>query len=531
MKHLFTLSERLKGRGRGSVTSATSASAIFCKLVEMVKLFMPFMKATRRQSDTTFFADSLKSLMSIFAESAESAKSAKPIFANRGVKDVRVSLDQSPTNIQRISNLYLTPNRYLTRFAAVFALVFVMGVGNVWGVAFAPSNFSGQGTSGIGSAISATVDGVTFACDKGYGTTQIRCYDKGKITISSSSTITAISFTFSGSYKGGLETSYTNLSTTSWTKTLSGQARITACTVTVAATYSVLWTINPAGYGSLSATTGTTTTVTPGSAYTYGSPAYTVTSGTASVSQSTNTFTATPTANCTIRINMVEKPKYTITLKDDNSSLTQTTVGESVTLPSRTGCTGYTFAGWTKTWVAPQSSWTTTAPTIIPAGSYTPTANENLYPVYTKTEGGGTTPTNKSITFGTSYASNQSSLQSVTIYTGITATATNGTSTNPTYYTTSPGTWRIYKGSELTISSSIGKITSIVFTKSSDFDMSVKSGSLGTLSSTTWSYNDGANSVTFNVGGTTKLSAIQVTYLAPSSTTSYISVPNCTGSG
>lgn len=83
-------------------------------------------------------------------------------------------------------------------------------------------------------------------------------------------------------------------------------------------------------------------------------------------------------------------PKYTVTLKDDETELTQASAGASVTLPSRTGCTGYTFAGWTKTWVAPQSSWTTTAPTIIPAGSYTPSANENLYPVYTKTEGGGT---------------------------------------------------------------------------------------------------------------------------------------------
>ncbi len=82
-------------------------------------------------------------------------------------------------------------------------------------------------------------------------------------------------------------------------------------------------------------------------------------------------------------------PVYTVTLKDDNSTYTQASYGASVTLPSRTGCTGYTFAGWTKTWVAPQSSWTTTAPTIIPAGSYTPSADENLYPVYTKTEGGG----------------------------------------------------------------------------------------------------------------------------------------------
>ena len=103
----------------------------------------------------------------------------------------------------------------------------------MWGqtATFSPSNFSGQGTSGTGSAISATVDGVTFACDKGYGTTQIRCYSGGTITISSSNTITAITFTFSGSYTGGLETSYTSLSTSSWTQTLGSQARITECSV------------------------------------------------------------------------------------------------------------------------------------------------------------------------------------------------------------------------------------------------------------------------------------------------------------
>lgn len=80
----------------------------------------------------------------------------------------------------------------------------------------------------------------------------------------------------------------------------------------------------------------------------------------------------------------------TVTLMDDNSTLTQSSAGESVTLPPRNGCDGYEFVGWTKSWYAPQTSWTTTAPTIIPAGSYTPTGDENLYPVYTKTEGGGT---------------------------------------------------------------------------------------------------------------------------------------------
>ena len=82
----------------------------------------------------------------------------------------------------------------------------------------------------------------------------------------------------------------------------------------------------------------------------------------------------------------LELPKYTVTLKDDNSTLTQSTAGGSVTLPPRDGCDGYTFAGWTSTWTFEQTTWTTIAPTIINAGSYTPTADVNLYPVYTKTE-------------------------------------------------------------------------------------------------------------------------------------------------
>lgn len=106
------------------------------------------------------------------------------------------------------------------------------GSGSSGTAEFAPTNFSRQGTSGTGSEISATVNDVTFACDKGFGTKQIRCYKDGTITISSLNTITDIAFTFSGSYTGGLSTSYTDLSTTSWTQELGSQARITALTVT-----------------------------------------------------------------------------------------------------------------------------------------------------------------------------------------------------------------------------------------------------------------------------------------------------------
>ena len=115
-------------------------------------------------------------------------------------------------------------------------LLLMAVMGNAWAkeVTFSPSDFSGQGTSGTGSTISATADGVTFSCDKGYGTTQIRCYSGSNITISSSSsTITKIDFTFYSSYTGGLETSYTDLSTTSWSKSLSSQARFTKIVVTL----------------------------------------------------------------------------------------------------------------------------------------------------------------------------------------------------------------------------------------------------------------------------------------------------------
>ena len=99
-------------------------------------------------------------------------------------------------------------------------------------VTFLPSDFSGQGTSGTGSAISATKDGVTFACNKGYGTTEIRCYSGSNISLTSSNNITSISFTFQGGKTGGLDNSYTSLSTTSWQQSLGSQARFSKIVVT-----------------------------------------------------------------------------------------------------------------------------------------------------------------------------------------------------------------------------------------------------------------------------------------------------------
>ena len=114
-------------------------------------------------------------------------------------------------------------------------LLAVMGSAWAADVTFTPTDFNGQGISGTGGTIKATVEGVTFSCDKGYGysTSQFRCYNGSKITISTTSTITKIEFTFYSSYTGGLETSYTDLSTTSWSKSLSSQARFTKIVVTL----------------------------------------------------------------------------------------------------------------------------------------------------------------------------------------------------------------------------------------------------------------------------------------------------------
>ena len=91
----------------------------------------------------------------------------------------------------------------LLTFLTLLTLFF--GVGWAAEVTFTPSNFSGQGTSSTGSTISATVDGITFASDKGYyySESRINIYSGGTITISSTvGNIINISITCTGSGTG-----------------------------------------------------------------------------------------------------------------------------------------------------------------------------------------------------------------------------------------------------------------------------------------------------------------------------------------
>ena len=147
-------------------------------------------------------------------------------------------------------------------------------------------------------------------------------------------------------------------------------------------TYTVTATSNNTSYGTVSVS-GNVITASPKTGYYAAS--YTVTSGTATVTQNGNTFTVNPSSNCTVRINFAAKTQYTVTLKANGSTYNTLTCysGESVTLPTTaTSVSGYSFAGW----CAGTVSETTTRPTIL-TGAYTPSGNVTLYAVYTRTEG------------------------------------------------------------------------------------------------------------------------------------------------
>lgn len=104
-------------------------------------------------------------------------------------------------------------------------------------VVFDKNDFAGQGEKGTGSAtdggpVSATKNGVTFACDRGYGDGQygVRCYKGSTVTITSATEqIAKIEFdlaTVSGtSYDGGLDP-VTVVNAKKWTVTLPSQARM-----------------------------------------------------------------------------------------------------------------------------------------------------------------------------------------------------------------------------------------------------------------------------------------------------------------
>ena len=99
-------------------------------------------------------------------------------------------------------------------------------------VVFTSADFNGQGTSGTGSEVTATKDGVTFTCDKAFGDQYgVRCYKNSVVTITSTEQqIGKIVFEFatvSGkTYDGGGMDAEIVVNGMEWSATMAEQARM-----------------------------------------------------------------------------------------------------------------------------------------------------------------------------------------------------------------------------------------------------------------------------------------------------------------
>lgn len=131
------------------------------------------------------------------------------------------------------------------------------------------------------------------------------------------------------------------------------------------------------------------------------------------VNSGTNvTFVGNCTANSlytnsiTITYTPAATAKYSVTFytaSGVSQTITEASAGAGVTPPSmEQTCGDYTFAGWSKTQRTTEVTTATTVETLT-GGKYYPEAATTLYPIYTRTEGGGTGFTLSVESEGTTY--------------------------------------------------------------------------------------------------------------------------------
>lgn len=112
--------------------------------------------------------------------------------------------------------------------------------------------------------------------------------------------------------------------------------------------YTITAQSNNNSYGTVSLD-GSVITGSPKSGYRYATPAYTVTTGSATVAQDGNAFTVTPSSNCTVQINFEAIPTHTATFSVNGATSIQDFVeGAAVSFPSDpSSIAGKAFVGWT----------------------------------------------------------------------------------------------------------------------------------------------------------------------------------------
>ena len=156
----------------------------------------------------------------------------------------------------------------------------------------------------------------------------------------------------------------TNVGNTSAKKTLSfniGSSRV-ACYKAIqsgntcvylykkqeAPAYNITAQSNNNTYGTVSLN-GSKITAAPNAGYRYATPAYTVTSGTATVEQNGNEFIVTPSTDCTVQINFEAIPKHTVKWSvNGETSSDEVAEGATITFPANPSVDDVEFIGWAK---------------------------------------------------------------------------------------------------------------------------------------------------------------------------------------
>ena len=222
----------------------------------------------------------------------------------------------------------------IVRLASVVCMLFV-GVGNTWGGKITLTQSALKLSGSYSSSATVTIDGVTFAhTDLMKNNDNIQAKASTGVLYNSTAmpgNITEIKVTHSGTarsttvYYGTSSQPTTNETTFSGSKTISvsgsnkyfkitrgsNAAYWTSIEITYAdaVAYTITATRNNDSYGTVEVS-GTTITATPAAGYRVmaGNYGYTVTSGTATVvNNGDNTFTVTPSSDCTVRINFESK--------------------------------------------------------------------------------------------------------------------------------------------------------------------------------------------------------------------------------
>ncbi len=424
--------------------------------------------------------------------------------------------------------------RKFTRILAAFALLTLIVLPiKVWAdtATFSYTDFTGQGSSGSGGNLTGATHGNITITGKGYGNNSyLQVYANNYLTItpSNGATITKIELTgTSNTYIrswsasdnsvvaiSGSKATWSGSSTSviTLTNTASAQARITTIEVTysVPSSYTITALSSNTSWGTVSLS-GTTITATPANGYRVSTTTpYTVSpEGSATVSQNGNQFNVTPSANTTVTINFEAIPTHTITFNAGSGTCDTPTTsgleGSTIVLPTAVpsqACVSrdWTFAGWATASVTE----TTTAPTLL-SGNYTINGNATLYAVYKVTEGeGGTTEFNFAEIAEANDWENGVAYTEVTIA-PVTIEAQGG-GNNGKWYTTGDGSWRMYSGGTVLVSTTSNNVTAVISSPSCDF----------TINNGTASYSPSAR---------TDFTSITVTY--GTYTTTYNSNPSC----